>query len=120
MSKALALAVTPSIKLRKSQASLYEFILAKHKDSSTITLDEVVDQYTKHGSRYQISGRPAYYRYNYKDQTQDLVPLEGDELKSWALQWFVRNLGVFVVKGLLTALPTMELSDLQIEENGHA
>lgn len=116
MSK-VVLAVTPSIKLRPAQATLYAFILDKYKSGETITLNQVIEQYTRYGCRNRIGDKPAGYHYDWKENGRyHLVPLEGDELKTWALQWFVRNLGIFVVKGLLTAIPTMELSSLQIEE----
>lgn len=115
MSKKLSLAVAPSIKLRKKQASLYAFIVGKHKAGATITLNDVVQQYCEYGNRNIKNGRPHYYRYDWKEHREYLIPLEGDELKSYALQWFIRNLGVFVIKGLLTAIPTIELSQLQIE-----
>lgn len=113
----LTLAVTPSIKLRDSQAKLYAFIVDKHKAGGTITLPEVIRQYSEYGNRNVFNGRPHYYRYDWKEHRDYLVPLNEDELRVYAVQWFIRNLGVFVVKGLLTAIPTMELSQLQIEEN---
>lgn len=116
MTKSITLAVTPSIKLRKGQATLYEFILQKHKAHETITLNQVVEQYVRYGCRNRIGDKPAYYRYDWKEHREYLAVLDGDQLNTYALQWFVRNLGVFVIKGLLTAIPTMELSSLQIEE----
>lgn len=117
MSKALSLAVTPSIKLRSSQASLYGFISKKYESGSTITLIEVVEQYSKYGNRNVIGGTPHYYAYDWKEHRQYLKALNEDELRTYAVQWFIRNLGVFVVKGLLTAIPTMNLSDIQVEDN---
>lgn len=116
MSKGLTLAVTPSIKLRPSQADLYAFIVGKHKSGGTITLPEVIEQYSSYGNRNIINGKPCYYRYDWKEHRSYLVQLTDDELRLYAVQWFIRNLGIFVVKGLLTAIPTMELSQLQIEE----
>lgn len=111
----LSLAVTPSIKLRSNQADLYAFIVGKHKSGGTITLPEVIEQYSSYGNRNIVNGKPYYYRYDWKEHRQYLVPLVDDELRLYAVQWFVRNLGIFVVKGLLTAVPTMELSEIQIE-----
>lgn len=110
MGEKLQLAVTPNVKLRESQARLYGFILDKHKLGETINLSEVIEQYTAYGCRNFVDGKPAGYTWDSK-----LIPLTDDELKSWALQWFIRNLGIFVVKGLLTAIPTMELSDIKID-----
>lgn len=119
MSESLVLAVTPSIKLRENQAKLYAFILDKHKKSETITLPEVIEQYSKYGNRNIMNGKPCYYNYDWKEHQHYLKPLVDDELRIYAVQWFVRNLGIFIVKGLLTAIPTMELSQLQIEEPTH-
>lgn len=115
--KSLTLAVTPSIKLRENQAKLYEFILNKYETGGTITLNEVVEQYSQYGNRNIRNGVPYAYGFNWDspDRRYELVPLKGDELRSWSVQWFIRNLGIFVVKGLLTAIPTMRLADLQIE-----
>jgi hypothetical protein len=115
MSKHLTLAVTPSIKLRPSQADLYAFIVGKHKTGGTITLAEVVEQYSTYGNRNILNGKPCYYRHDWEEHTSRLEPLTGDELRLWAVQWFIRNLGIFVVKGLLTAVPTMELSQIQLD-----
>lgn len=112
--KSLTLALTPSIKLRENQAKLYEFIVGKHKAGGTINLQEVVDQYSEYGNRNIYNDEPHSYVYDYANHKDNLLPLRGDELRSYAVQWFIRNLGVFVVKGLLTAIPTMELSDVQI------
>lgn len=116
MNKSLSLAVTPSVKLRPGQARLYEFILAKHKANATINLPEVINQYSKNGNRWADRGVPHYYRYDWREHRDYLEPLEGDLLRTYAIQWFIHNLGIFVVKGLLTAIPTMELAQLQIEE----
>lgn len=115
MSKSLSLALTPSIKIRPSQAKLYEFILGKHKASGTINLQEVIKQYSEYGNRNIVNGKPCYYKYDWKEHNSYLAPLNDDELKLYAVQWFIRNLGIFVVKGLLTAIPTMDLAQLQIE-----
>lgn len=115
MSKHLVLAVTPSVKLRENQAKLYEFIVRKHETEQTINLAEVIEQYSKYGNRNARNGKPYYYRYDWKEHRDFLEPLEGDTLRVYAVQWFIHNLGIFVVKGLLTAIPTMELSQLQIE-----
>ncbi len=66
-SRNLVLAVTPSIKLRPSQASLYEFIVGKYNSSSTIHLSEVVEQYSTYGNRHIFDGKPHAYRYNWKE-----------------------------------------------------
>lgn len=113
--QALAIAVTPSAKLRPSQAKLYAFIVEKHKASATINLPQVIEQYSTYGCRRHIGNQPAIYSYDWKEHRHYDKLLVGDELKLYAIQWFIRNLGIFVVKGLLTAVPTMELSDLQIE-----
>lgn len=115
MSKGLVLAVTPSIKLRENQAKLYKFIVDKHKSAETINLQEVVGQYSKYGNRMVYNGKPCYYDYDWQRHTHVVSELKGDLLRSYAIQWFIRNLGVFVIKGLLTAIPTIELSQLQIE-----
>jgi hypothetical protein len=115
MKKSLTLALTPSVKLRPGQAHLYGFIVSKHKAGDTISLPEVIEQYSKYGNQHSRSGKSYYYRYDWEKHSQCLEPLEGDELRTYAVQWFIRNLGIFVVKGLLTAIPTMELSQLQIE-----
>jgi len=115
MSKIVKLAVTPSVKMRENQARLYAFILDKYKTNKSINLKEVIKQYSDYGCRQTIGGKPAYYAYDYKEQRTYRAELKGDELRSWAVQWFIRNLGIFVVKGLLTAVPTLELSQLQIE-----
>lgn len=113
--KKLQLAVTPSIKLRENQARLYAFILNKYKSGKSINLKEVVEEYSDYGCRQSIGGEPARYSYDYKEQHFNRVILKGDELRMYAVQWFIRNLGIFVIKGLLTAVPTLELSQLQIE-----
>lgn len=109
------LAVTPSVMLRPNQAKLYEFILGKHKAGATINLPEVIKQYSQNGNRWAYKGQPYYYRYDWKEHRDYLEPLTGDLLRSYAIQWFIHNLGIFVAKGLLTAIPTLELSQLQIE-----
>lgn len=111
----LSLAVTPSIKLRANQAKLYEFIVGKHRSGGTITLPEVIEQYSTYGNRMIYSGEPHSYVYDWQQRKENLMPLRGEELRMYAVQWFIRNLGIFVVKGLLTAIPTMELQDIQIE-----
>lgn len=116
MSKSLSLAVTPSVKLRPSQAKLYEFIVGKHKSGGTITLQEVIEQYSTYGNRMIWQGKPYSYVYNWKEHKEERTLLQGDELRMYAVQWFIRNLGIFVVKGLLTAIPTMELADIQVED----
>lgn len=116
MGKGLVLAVTPSIKLRENQAKLYAFIVNKHKLGSTITLTEVVKQYSEYGNRNIYNGEPHVYVYDWKNHNDNLTLLKGAELNMYAIQWFVRNLGIFVVKGLLTAIPTIELSQVQIEQ----
>lgn len=117
MSKALVLAVTPSIKLREGQAKLYAFIVGKHQAGETITLPDVIKQYSEYGNRNIYNGVPYAYGINWSspERNYELVPLTGKELASWAIQWFIRNLGIFVVKGLLTAIPTMNLADIEIE-----
>ena len=115
MSKSLSLAVTPSVKLPPNQAKLYEFILGKHQAGEAINLGEVIDQYSRYGNRNSRNGVPYYYSYDWKEHLQRLEPLTGDMLRAYAIQWFIHNLGIFVVKGLLTAIPTMELAQLQIE-----
>lgn len=117
MGKKMVLAVTPSVKLRESQAKLYAFILDKYKSGTTITLPEVVQHYTDYGNRLTYNDQPYHYVYNWKEHRDEKKPLIGDELNLYAIQWFIRNLGIFVVKGLLTAIPAMELSQLQIEED---
>lgn len=116
MSKNLVLAVTPSVTLRKNQAKLYAFIVAKHKSGATIKLTDIIKEYSDYGNNKIHNGQPYYYNYDWKNHKDVLTVLRGDQLKLYAVQWFIRNLGIFVVKGLLTAIPTMELSQLQVEE----
>lgn len=111
----LSLAITPSVKLRPGQAKLYEFIVSKHSADGTISLPDVIEQYTAYGNRNVIDGKPSYYAYDWSEQRSYLAPLKDDEVKLYAVQWFIRNLGIFVVKGLLTAIPTMDLADIQVE-----
>jgi len=116
MSK-LELAVTPSIKLRESQANLYSFIVEKYNSGKTINLQEIIELYVSNGNRMVYDGVPYFYEYNYKDQRDYKKQLKGDMLKGYAIQWFIRNLGIFVVKGLLAAIPTMQLADIEVEAN---
>lgn len=116
MSKNLVLAVTPSIKLRRSQAKLYKFIVNKYQAGEPITLTEVIRQYSEYGNRNIRNGEPYSYVYNWKERHMYLLPLRGEDLRTCSVQWFIRNMGTFVVKGLLTAIPTINLSQLQIEE----
>lgn len=112
--------VTPSVRITKNQAQLYNFVLTSHKNNHTITLPEVIREYSKYGVRNKFSdGTPAYYAYDWEKHSQYLAPLKGDELKKYALTWFVHNLGVFIIKGLLTVMPAMELSQLVLEDEAN-
>ena len=112
---ALTIAVTPSIRLRPSQAKLYAFITHKFEAGETISLPEVVKEYAAYGNRNKVDGRAGYYAYDWSEHRSYRAVLSDNELKVYAIQWFIRNLGVFVVKGLLTAIPTMNLEDIEVE-----
>jgi len=117
----LNLVVTPNIKLRESQIHLYRFVLGKYESKGVINLSEIVEQYSTYGCREFVGGKPAGYTWAYNRETDSshshLVALTEEELKRYAIQWFVRNLGVFLVKGLLTAVPAMKLSDIENKLN---
>lgn len=94
MKDIVVLKIDKSLKLRESDI---KFIQCIKKAPKPITEDYVVNYYVNKVNRL----KGDEWRYDFKIQDYNYLPKDPAILRSMALQWFDRNLGKMVRKGLV-------------------
>lgn len=131
MNKGLQIQTTGSLpKLSNGQSGLYKAIQKAVYQNKPITMDDIVDLYCKfvrsnyvvarskgvwvlEGNRevYKGSKFSHYDEYDVKKEYKNKTSTWHYTLRALIRQWFVNNIGTLVLKGMLIALPIINVED---------
>jgi len=117
-------------KLSNGQMGVYKAINKCVSEKSTLTMDDIVNlyckfvrpTYNKENRQYKnidIGGGKVDYRSVHIGYTEYDINDEYKKCSAWwtytfkplIKQWFVNNIGILVLKGMLNVLPTIKIED---------